>query len=98
VWRSKPLPPAWQSIRAKILNRDGHLCTTILQSTGRRCNRPGNEVDHIIPAWLDGGDDISNLATICTWHHRMKTASEGGRAKAASAPRLRLDPEAHPSA
>lgn len=72
--RRERLPNDWPERRRRVLERDGHRCY--------RCGAHADEVDHVEP-----GDDhrIENLAAICTTCHRRKSASEGGRARAARA-------------
>ena len=44
---------------------------------GARCDRLGQELDHIVP--LDAGGDpysAKNLQLLCAEHHRVKTAEE----------------------
>lgn len=36
----------------------------------------GQEVDHRIPLWAGGEDDESNYQSLCTEHHKAKTARE----------------------
>ena len=38
--------------------------------------RAGDEVDHVIPLHAGGADDASNLQTLCSAHHKTKTAAE----------------------
>jgi 5-methylcytosine-specific restriction protein A len=76
--RNSRLPDNWKSIRARILRRDGYQCTAIRDDgEGLRCPEPATDVDHIRP-----GDDHrdTNLRSLCDWHHRRKSSSEGGRA------------------
>ncbi len=55
--------------RNAILERDGHQCT--------RCGgRVKLQVDHIIPRSRDGSNDPSNLQTLCTPCHKVKTARD----------------------
>lgn len=76
-WRRNPLPPGWYRTRNRILKRDGHRCTWIRQdSTGGRCPEKATDVDHIDPL---GGEADPNLTSLCGYHHRLKTSSEGGR-------------------
>ena len=66
--RSQPLPPGWKKTRLRILARDGNACYL--------CGKWGNEVDHVIPAIRGGGEEDSNLATICDDCHKKKSARE----------------------
>lgn len=75
--RRKSLPGDWAKIRRRILARDQHRCTWV--QDGRRCSNRATDVDHRSP----GGDHRdSNLRSLCEYHHRGKSASEGGRAYA----------------
>lgn len=58
---------AWQQFRKQYL-ASHPLCV--------RCGRPGRDVDHRIPRRLGGGDDESNLQTLCGSCHKSKTAKE----------------------
>ena len=44
-----------------------------------KCARPFTldaHVDHIIPRWAGGGDNVENLQALCTGCHGRKTADE----------------------
>lgn len=82
--RSAPLPRDWPSIRRAVLERDGWRCY--------RCGAAADEVDHVVPAYLGGTDDPSNLAAICRRCHAQKT----GREARAAQPSRRRPPEPHP--
>ena len=43
---------------------------------GGRCPEKATDVDHIIPG---GPDTDENLTSLCGYHHRQKSSSEGGR-------------------
>lgn len=75
-WRTEPLPRGWWSTRKRILKRDGYRCTHIRYDTGTRCPDKATDVDHIIPG---GGEHDGNLTSLCGYHHRQKSSSEGGR-------------------
>lgn len=55
-------------IRNRVLARDGHAC--------QRCGDDGAEVDHIVPKFLGGTDDMDNLQTLCASCHWSKTKQE----------------------
>lgn len=77
--RRSRLPANWDAIRVDVLDRDGHRCTA--DDSGARCpSTDGLEVDHI-----ERGDNhvLSNLRTLCRFHHGAKTAQEGLAALAA---------------
>ncbi len=75
--RHAPLPPNWYRTRKRILRRDGYRCTHIRYDTGTRCTELATDVDHKDPL---GGEADSNLTSLCGYHHREKSSSEGGRA------------------
>jgi 5-methylcytosine-specific restriction endonuclease McrA len=52
-----------EPIRQAVLERDHHTCTMVGHHEGRL------EVDHIIPQSRGGSDDMSNLRTLCRYHH-----------------------------
>lgn len=64
---------AWDKLRIRILTRDKYLCQPCYQ-LGRP--EPASQVDHIIPKAHGGTDDHSNLQSICTACHKVKTARE----------------------
>ncbi|MFF4779422.1 HNH endonuclease [Microtetraspora fusca] len=76
-WRTTPRPTGWKTIRAACLKRDGHQCTWLLDD-GVRCTQPGTDADHI-------GDPtdhrLDNLRTLCTHHHRKRTALQAVAAR-----------------
>lgn len=89
--RRHHLPHNWPAIRARILTRDGYQCTWT--EHGDRCPNPATDVDHIVP----GNDHRDqNLRSLCRYHHRWKSSSEGGRASAAARPSRYRPAEPHP--
>lgn len=54
----------WDKIRLRILQRDGWLC--------HYCGAEANEVDHVIPRVLGGGEDDENLVSACVPCNRSK--------------------------
>lgn len=93
-WRSQPKPPGWKTTRIRILARDRHLCQWRLNQG--ICGAPANEVDHITPAWRGGSDEDANLRSLCTGHHKRKSAGEGGQAAQAKRIPRNRPREAHP--
>lgn len=94
--RKVTLPPDWEKRRDLVFQRDGNRCV-IIKADGRRCwDREFLECDHI-------GDrdnhELSNLRTICKWHHQKRSSMQGGTASAVAKqnrPTLKRPPEAHP--
>lgn len=60
------------------------LSSSVRQATfardGWRCVGCGSnehlEVDHIIPTYMDGSDELDNLQTLCRSCHRKKTSED----------------------
>lgn len=66
---------AWNKLRLRILQRDKRLC--------RSCKRKGlttvaTQVDHIVPKARGGGDDETNLQSLCQPCHDLKTIEDAG--------------------
>lgn len=74
------LPPNWETIRLRVLRRDGYRCRA-KNAYGERCNEHAVDVDHI-----NGDDDHRDeaLQSLCEWHHDKKSGAEGARARAAA--------------
>ncbi len=66
------LPPDWKQRVAKVWERDKGQCTWRLPS-GKRCPRPGADVDHRVN---NDNHDLSNLQLLCRHHHDKKTGRE----------------------
>ena len=64
-----PMAPGWSARRAAVLDRDGHTCVL--------CRQPATEVDHIVPRWRGGSDEMANLRALCTPCHRARSARQG---------------------
>lgn len=94
-WRSSPLPPNWQALRAAVFERDGHRCTELVD--GGQCPNRASECDH-----TGAADDhsMAALTSLCTFHHRRKSARQANAAAAARRReirgRLRRPEERHP--
>lgn len=86
------LPADWQKIRKRILRRDGYMCRHI-DGDGIGCISRANQVDHIV---RNDDDSDLNLQALCEYHHRQKSASEGGQAYAAKQAARFRTPEPHP--
>lgn len=74
--RRQRLPADWNTIRRKVLKRDGYMCQQELPDK-TLCLDSATDVDHI-----RRGDDhsLSNLRAMCRMHHARKSAGEGGQA------------------
>ena len=68
----------WRRLRNSVLMRDNHLCQECLKDG---IYTHANEVDHIKPKYLGGGDSYSNLQAICSRHHKIKTLKEARAAR-----------------
>lgn len=93
--RRDRLPEDWAIRRVRVLRRDAYRCQA-RDSKGIPCEIRGNQVDHI-----ERGDnhDLSNLQTLCEFHHKQKTAKEAAEARAAKGyPTQKRPGETHPLA
>lgn len=74
--RRSSLPSNWPELRRLVLERDGHRCVERF-SDGTRCPDKATEVDHV----RRGNDHgLSNLRSLCEWHHQQKSSREGAAA------------------
>lgn len=64
----------YNRIRNAVLARDKHLCQPCLKH-GRYTE--AEQVDHIIPLSVGGGNELENQQAICKPCHRIKSAMEG---------------------
>ncbi|MGK0740410.1 hypothetical protein ACSHWG_00775 [Leucobacter sp. Z1108] len=89
--RKETLPRYWAKTRARVLRRDGRRCVAIREDTGKRCESPANQCDHI-----DDRDDhrMENLQSLCEWHHLQKSGAQGGAAAALK--RKKAQKQIHP--
>lgn len=94
--RKMYLPDNWAELRVEILERDSYRCTAAELSSGRRCINPATEVDHKTPHYLGGSDDPDNLASLCSYHHSLKSSREGHEAKAAIRAKGKRPQRPHP--
>jgi 5-methylcytosine-specific restriction enzyme A len=79
-WRSEPLPPGWDSIRAGVLARDP-ICTwgTLPDEIGV-CHAVSTDCDH---TGDPGHHDPEALRGLCHPHHRIRSTAQAqaGRAR-----------------
>lgn len=93
--RRDRLPDDWAIRRVRVLRRDAYRCQA-RDSRGISCETRGNQVDHIVRG---DNHDLSNLQTLCEFHHKQKTAAEAAEArKAKGYPTQRRQAEEHPLA
>jgi 5-methylcytosine-specific restriction protein A len=90
--RKSRLPADWPIRVAKVKKRDGGRCTWRLRS-GKRCPRPGTDVDHRKPG---DNHDLANLQLLCAHHHGKKSSGEGRKARADRRALRYRAPEPHP--
>lgn len=83
-------------LRQACLRRDGHQCTATMND-GTRCQQTTNlEADHI-HGWTPGETlTVDMLQTLCTWHHKQKTARESAEARRRNPPVQYRRREQHP--
>lgn len=63
----------WDKVRKRVLLRDSYLCVPC-RKQGRLTQ--ASQVDHIINKAQCGGDEMSNLQSICYNCHKSKTLKE----------------------
>jgi 5-methylcytosine-specific restriction protein A len=68
---------AWKLQRAKALQRDSHQC----QIRGPKCTVTATEVDHVVPVYLNGSDELGNLQSTCHKCHVSRTAAQAAAAR-----------------
>lgn len=90
--RKDRLPDDWSKLVAEVKRLAKGRCQWRLPS-GKRCPRPGTDVDHRKP-----GDDhrLANLQLLCAHHHGKKSSREGRKARADRRALRYRTPEAHP--
>ena len=64
----------WMAIRERVLRLTPH-CVECYKSG--KVN-PASEIDHILPLFKGGTDDLDNLQALCDDCHNTKTASDMG--------------------
>jgi 5-methylcytosine-specific restriction endonuclease McrA len=71
VKRRNKSPRIPKSVRAEVKERAGHRCEFIDESSGRRCSSKRQlELDHIIPKFMGGTDNVQNLRLLCRSHNQ----------------------------
>jgi 5-methylcytosine-specific restriction protein A len=88
--RRSELPANWHALREACRRAAGGRCQWRLKS-GKRCPRPGTDADH-----YGDKDDHTKLRWLCSAHHKLHTAAQARRAKAARKAKTRRPPERHP--
>jgi 5-methylcytosine-specific restriction endonuclease McrA len=78
--RSEELPPDWEQIRQRVLDRDGGRCVWELAGSGARCPNDATDVDHIGSKRVH---ELWNLRSLCGPHHDKRTALQGAKEAAA---------------
>lgn len=77
--------PVYKRNKKIVRRRSGGRCE--ITEDGKRCNsRKGVQCDHIVPRAQGGGHALENLRDTCSYHHRKKTAAEGGGYRAETKP------------
>jgi 5-methylcytosine-specific restriction protein A len=90
--RRLELPHDWDATRRRVLARDNWLCR-YPRSRGGDCGQPATDVDH----WVDRDDHRDqSLRSLCSWHHKQKTAKESAEARRQIQDKTRHPVERHP--
>jgi len=63
----------WYRLRKQALTRDDHLCQDCLLEG---IYTLAKDVDHVVPKYKGGQDELSNLRSLCRPHHKPKTQKE----------------------
>lgn len=66
----------WSATRRLVMARDGGRCQLGIPGV---CTRIAQEVDHITPRGLGGGDELDNLRAVCKRCHLGRGMHESGR-------------------
>ena len=69
---------AWETLRMRVLKRDLSLCQCAECKATNRL-RIAHEVDHVVPLWEGGSNDLSNLSAINRECHARKSETEARR-------------------
>ncbi len=80
-WKSNSQGPrsrgVSKAVADQVMARDHYECQARLHD----CAVIANEVDHVVPVFEGGNDELENLRAICSSCHRKKTAGEATRAR-----------------
>lgn len=78
--RKKRFNKGWAKTRAKIMERDHHMCQwPVTDENGFPagiCGAPAEAVDHILHNMVQDDDSPRNLRALCHYHHALKTGVE----------------------
>ena len=67
--------------RRVVFQRDDS-CRWKCKHTGQTCgSKFQGEVDHIVPVWAGGTNELENLQVLCSVHNQEKYKRESGRSK-----------------
>lgn len=72
--RSRGVPA---KVARRVMRRDTHRC----QIAGPGCAGEAIQVDHIVPVFEGGVNELSNLQAVCGPCHEVKTQVEAQRAR-----------------
>lgn len=92
--RRRPYSATWVAVCKYTRRRAEWRCE--YTTNGVRCERPGKEVDHIIPYFEGGPDTPDNAMLLCGPHHDDKTQAEARRAAEKKRAAGRRPAERHP--
>jgi 5-methylcytosine-specific restriction endonuclease McrA len=69
---------AKRNIRRSLDQRTKELMKSVFENTCAICGKVSDhtEIDHIIPLWNGGTDEVDNLQVVCYECHKKKSADE----------------------
>jgi len=69
-WAQRKAGSEWERIRCQVLERDDFCCQYL--EDGEICGEAEMplHVHHVVPKGRHGGDELSNLVTLCEEHHQ----------------------------
>lgn len=92
--RKAELPPDWKERVREVWKRDGGRCRWLLPKSGKRCPRPGADVDH---RYGPTRHAVEDLWLLCRTHHDQKTQREAQQGRRARKKGRKRRTEQHPS-